>query len=168
MNNLLTKFLLLNCFALFCGCALFGNPDPRADKSREYQVEFSDVLWTPISPDLADAAYLNNATSSIITTNSQCKKYEKTSLDQLAENILKGSGIEDIEIIEKKPTTFSERDAIEMLVQGKSDGVKTFLRFLTLKKNRCIYDFILVSSSEKSFTKDQKTFERFLKMVKIK
>lgn len=165
----LTKILSLAFIIVsVSACALFGNPDPRADKSRDYIVEFSDGLWTPISPDMADAAYLNNATGSIITTNSQCKKYEKNTLDQLADNILRGSGIEDVEIIEKKPTTFSERDALQMTVQGKADGVKTFLNFLTLKKNRCVYDFILVSNSEKSFKKDQKAFERFLKTVKIK
>lgn len=165
----LTSILIL-LFSIFTlsSCALFGNSDPRADKSREYQIEFSDSLWTSISPDVADTAFLNNATGSIITSNSQCKKYEKTSLDQLAENILRGSGIEGLEIIEKKPTTFSEREAMRVIAQGKADGVKTYLSILTLRKNRCVYDFILVSNTEKSFKKDQKAFEVFLKTVKIK
>lgn len=168
MNYLLKILISICTIVTFCSCALLGNPDPRADKSRDYSIGFADVLWTSISPDVADAAYLNNASGSIITSNSQCKKYEKSTLDQLAENIIRGSGIENIEIIEKKPITFSERDALQMIVQGKADGVKTFLNLLTLRKNNCVYDFILVSNSEKSFSKDQKTFERFLKTVNIK
>ena len=149
-------------------CAIFGNSDPRAEKSKEYKIDFSDTLWTQISPDLADLAYLNNATGSIITSNSQCKKYEKSTLDQLADNVVRGSGLEGIEVIEKKETTFSERDAIDMTVQGKIDGIKSFIRLLTLKKNRCVYDFTLISNSEKSFRRDQKNFEAFLKTVTIK
>ena len=81
---------------------------------------------------------------------------------------MRGSGLEGIEVIEKKETTFSERDAIDMTVQGKIDGIKSFIRLLTLKKNRCVYDFTLISNSEKSFRRDQKNFEAFLKTVTIK
>lgn len=162
----LLPFILLMIAA--SACAVFGNSDPRADKSTEYKIDFADSLWTQISPDLADLAYLNNATGSIMTSNSQCKKYEKSTLDQLADNVVRGSGLEGIEIIEKKESKFSDRDALEMTVQGKIDGVKTFIRLLTVKKNRCVYDFTLISNTEKSFKKDQKNFEAFLKTVTIK
>lgn len=168
MKRLTNILILVFCFFTLSACALFGNNDPRADKSKEYEVAFSDSLWTSISPDMADLAFLNNGTGSIMTANSQCKKYEKTTLDQLAENILRGSGIEGLEIVEKNPTTFSEREALKVIAFGKVDGVKTYFTLLTLRKNRCVYDFILVSNSEKSFKKDQKDFERFLKTVKIK
>lgn len=168
MKCLIKTLFFLITILLLQACALFGNNDPRADKSQEYKIEFTDILWSPMHPDLADAAYLNNATSSIITANSQCKKYEKSTLDQLAENIIRGSGLQNITTLEKKNGTFSERDSLEMSLQGTIDGAKSFIRLLTVKKNRCVYDFLMISNTEKSFKKDQKYFEVFLKTVKIK
>lgn len=129
------------------------------------RINFLSSNWKPLTPDTADYAVQNPVTSSIITANSMCKKYDSTSLKHLTINIM--SGVEEPETLHTQTLMFSGREALKTSIKGKLDGVITYMDIMTVRKNRCVYDFILISPSSQSFKKDQASFERFLKEVEI-
>lgn len=134
-------------------------------KSESMRINFLSSNWRPLTPDTADYAVQNPITSSIITANSMCKKYDSTSLKHLTINIM--SGVEEPETLEIQTLKFSGREALKTSIKGKLDGVVTYMDIMTVRKNRCVYDFILISPSLKTFNKDRSSFERFLKEVEI-
>ena len=69
-----------------------------------------------------------------------------------------GASIENKKIID-----FSDRESLRTEASGKLDGIKISMIVQTLKKNRCIYDFVLISPSAKIRTENKKYFEQFLK-----
>jgi hypothetical protein len=134
-------------------------------KSSNYKVNFTEDGWEKISPNFSDMAFRNSNSQSIIFINSICDKYIEVDLNHLTDNILQG--IENLKIEEKKEIMFADRKALRIDANGTFDGVPTFLDFLTLRKNNCVYDFVLVSSKKDGRQNDIAVFERLLQTVNI-
>lgn len=142
-SNLMLVILPCLCLSYLLSCSLLTS-DPRELKSKNYSVEILEGGgWKTIPPDLSDFAFINEDSGAVFTTNSICKKYQTSSLDILFDNIL--SGIEELKIIYKKKVSFAKRAALMAHATGMIDGVTTNFYVLTFKRNRCTYDFILIS-----------------------
>jgi hypothetical protein len=54
-----------------------------------------------------------------------------------------------------------------MTVLGKVDGVERYFHLITMQKNNCIYDFVLISTNEKNLNTDNTDFNGFLQRIEI-
>jgi hypothetical protein len=161
-----TIFIIILAASCFTSCALFI-PKPQRDiKSTDYSIKFSSSDWESIPPDIADAAFAKRKTSSIITANSICKKYDSTSLENLTSSMI--SGLNNIKIEKEEELNFSERKARRVYLNGSLDGVNVSMIIQTLRKNRCVYDFVLISRDNKTRQADEKDYNKFLESVFIK
>ena len=145
--NILVLVLLLPGF----GCAVLF-PDRTAPKDREYHVTTPSAPWHKLAtgddPNAvdsmkADIAYENPDTGAIISLNSICRKYAKSSLETLTDNLVRGVG--DRKMTARKEITLDGETALDSTFDGVVDGVFLQLRTVVMTKNDCTYDFIHVS-----------------------
>ena len=162
-----TLFSALACLCFFQSCAVFF-PDRTAPKSSSYHVHPPAPPWhrlavgdDPNSLDSlkADMAFENPDTGGIISVNSICRKYNKLSLEELTNNLLRGVG--ERKAISANNLELDGARALDSIFEGIVDGVKLQLRTVVMIKDDCTYDFIHVSVPHRE--KDgSKTFEAFL------
>lgn len=119
--------------------------------------------WSEINSEGSDYALQNNKTKSIFLFNSSCRKYEGSNLNALTSSLL--TGIEDVNMTEKKNTVYQEREALEITANGKLDGVARYFKIITLQKNNCIYDYMLISTSAKNLEADSVDLKTFLERI---
>ena len=104
-------------------------------------------------------AFENPDTGGIISVNSICRKYNKLSLEELTNNLLRGVG--ERKAISANNLELDGARALDSIFEGIVDGVKLQLRTVVMIKDDCTYDFIHVSVPHRE--KDgSKTFEAFL------
>ncbi|MGZ3807543.1 MAG: hypothetical protein ACXVCE_05615, partial [Bacteriovorax sp.] len=132
---------------LFSACSSEGTYRKSSDTTNTL-AKNPPVPWAEISSEGSDYALQNNKTRSIFLFNSACRKYEGSNLNALTSSIL--AGIEDLNIIEKKTTFYQEREALELIASGSLDGVLRFFKIITIQKNNCIYDYVLISTNQKN------------------
>ncbi len=158
---------VLACAALGPGCALLF-PDRTAPKSSSYEVTAPGTPWhrlavgdDPNATDAmkADVAYENPDTGAIISLNSICRKYNKLSLDQLTENLVRGVG--ERKQVARKEIKLDDVDALDTLYEGVVDGVFLHLRTVVALKDDCTYDFIHVTVPKREVG-HPKAFDDFL------
>jgi hypothetical protein len=132
-------------------CALLF-PDRTAPKDAEYHVTTPPAPWTKLAvtddPSAVDAmkadrAYENPETGAIISVNSICRKYNKTTLETLTDNLVRGVG--ERKLTRRDEITLDGEQALDSTFEGVVDGVFLNLRTVVLIKNDCTYDFIHVS-----------------------
>lgn len=158
----LSNFFLL-VGALFSlslvSCSLVSSPD-KGIKAKNITMNFKSSSWNKIDSDLADQAYRHAKTDSIILVNSLCQKYERTSLEQLTDNIL--AGLQNSKIETQHPGRLFNRASLRTSADAEIDGVKTYLLIEVVKKDRCIYDFVLITKSKESIKKLTADFNQLL------
>ena len=66
---------------------------------------------------------------------------------------------------EKKNTVYQEREAVEISANGKLDGIARYFKIITLQKNNCIYDYMLISTSAKNLEADSVDLKIFLERI---
>lgn len=161
------KYKIIVLLFLLSSCGMFSsNEGTTYLKSKHVANGFDTKMpinWEKIKTEGSDYALKNKKTNSIILLNSACRKYEASSLNALTSSIL--TGIDELNIISKNQITLHDRDAQEVRVEGKVDGVKTYFDIITLQKNYCIYDYILISSNLKKIENDYSTFKLFYNEV---
>jgi hypothetical protein len=164
----MTKLIIVLTL-LLSSCSLLSSNDNGAYvKSKNYLNEIQKSIhspWEEVKGEGADFAMTNKKTSSTFLINSSCRKNEQSSLNALSSSLL--NGIENISIISKNVLSFEDREAQEIRFSGSVDGVKTFINIMTVQKNYCIYDFVLISKNIKKLDIDYSTFKSFLEKVKI-
>jgi hypothetical protein len=157
---------VLACLSLGQGCALLF-PDRTAPKA-SYDVTPPSSPWhklavgvDPNSTDSmkADLAFENAETGAIISVNSICRKYNKSTLESLTENLVRGVG--ERKEVRHKEIELDGAKALDTLFEGVVDGVALHLRTVVMIKDDCTYDFINVSIPRRE--KGQATyFDEFL------
>lgn len=145
----LILLLATSCSSLFSTKTFQKNP--------QLKIQFSNPSWNDISKEGSDFASRNTKTNSIIIVNSNCKKYISTGLRDLTENIL--MGLDNKKIIIQKTSNAKSREILTTIASGKLDGIQTYIKIITLKKNRCIYDYMLISKNLKLLKSDSIIFD---------
>lgn len=128
-----------------CTSLLINENNHLRYKNENLKISLPSNSWEMLTPDKSDYAMINKKTKSIIMINSLCKKYLSHNFNDLFNGMT--AGISNLKVKSKKIIKFSGRKASEFEIMGDVDGVKTHVKGLTLKKNRCIYDFILMAKS---------------------
>jgi hypothetical protein len=158
-------YILTAMTLLLVSCSFFIGRDADEFKSDHYSLNFSQSNWKSISADDSDYAFMKEESKSIIFINSFCKKHDATTLDHLVSHLL--SGIEDLKVEEKLSYSLFGREAIQAKANGKLDGVQSYFQMYVVNKNRCTYDFILISSSPEVRANDAKDLLVLIEGVKI-
>ena len=164
------KYLFAIIILIFNGCTLISSNESNVyKKSTSIFINIKDQLpnaWSNINDETSDFAVSNSKSHSVFLINSSCRKFEAADLNSLSSSML--IGVEIIKIIDKKIITFKDREAIELVVMGKVDGITRFFHIITTQKNNCIYDFVLISTNEKNLENDNQDFSYFIQKVEIK
>ena len=121
--------------------------------------------WVEMNSEGSDYALRSKNTKSIFLFNSACRKYEASSLSSLTSSIL--AGIEEVKIVQQNTAFYQEREAVEVSAFGKLDGIVRFFRIVTIQKNNCIYDYVLISTSQKNVDDDYSSLKFFLQRIII-
>lgn len=100
-----------------------------------------------------------------MTINSLCGKYDSTSLKQLTYNIL--GGLDEPKIESSQAVEYNNREALRSRATARIDGVEVFLTVKILRKNECLYDFILISTTAEAREKDTASFDQLLSSIQI-
>ncbi|RME28620.1 MAG: hypothetical protein D6798_01980 [Deltaproteobacteria bacterium] len=110
-----------------------------------YQTGDPGPGWTRVRPGGADRAWYSDDLHATIYTDSNCAtRFEDRPLDKLADSALLGMSAGEPDLSETR--TIDGREALVRRQSGVLDGVPFELGIAVLKKNECVYDFLLVST----------------------
>ncbi len=112
------------------------------------------------SGEYGDLMLRNEETGAYLSANSTCNRYEDSPLRRLAENLL--WGLTEQNRLRESVIPFAGREAFEMELTGKLDGVPIQLYVLVLKKDRCIFDFSCAARPDR-FDPVRESCEKFVK-----
>ena len=154
-------------------CAILF-PDSSAPKSGNYKVSPPQDPWKTVpvgeisatlDAQKADMAFEDTRTGAIISLNSLCHKYTKTSLEELSRNLV--LGIKDKNIVREAKLEVSGAQAMDTTIQGEVEGSRVQIRTVVLKKSACTYDFIHVTIPEKAAL-TEKDFDVFVASFEVR
>jgi hypothetical protein len=159
------NIILLLLIFIFSACSTESGAYKKSNTITNHLSKNIPHPWSEISSEGSDYALRNNKTKSIFLFNSSCRKYEGSSLNALTNSIL--TGIEDLIIIENKNVFYQEREAVEVVASGKLDGILRHFKIVTIQKNSCIYDYVLISTNKKNLETDSIDLKTFLERITL-
>jgi hypothetical protein len=169
LDEFMKIFILAILLPVACSCSLFTSSESGSYKKsatiHNHLLEKTPAPWVIINNETSDFAITNTSTRSVFILNSACRKFEANNLNSLTTAML--AGVEVIRVLDKKIISYQARDAMDMTVLGKVDGVERFFHLMTIQKNNCIYDFVLISTSEKNLNNDNNDFLGFIQRIEI-
>lgn len=157
------KITLLFIILIFSACSSDSGTYKKSDNIVNHLTKNIPRPWSEISSEGSDYALQNNKTKSIFLFNSSCRKYEGSTLNALTTSIL--TGIEDVKITEKKNIFHQDREAAEVSANGKIDGISRYFKIITVQKNNCIYDYVLISTTPKNLEADSVDLKVFSERI---
>lgn len=94
-----------------------------------------------------------------ITVDAFCKgSFDDSPLHLLAQQLF--YNLERFQIKSQKKFTLDDRQALRTIVDGKLDGAPVTIDSVVLKKNECVFDFVLTTTPE-AHQKTNNDFENF-------
>jgi len=100
--------------------------------------------WRAVKPGGADNAWLNDDLGASIYTDSNCGvRYEDNELRILAERLT--LGLENEIEVSSEESMLDGRTAFTRRVRGGIDGVAVELAATVIKKDLCVYDFVVIA-----------------------
>lgn len=123
------------------------------------------VAWTEISSEGSDYALQKKTSNSIFLFNSSCRKFEGSTLNALTSSMF--TGLDEVVIEEKKESFYQGREAVEVTAHGKLDGITRYFKIITILKNNCIYDYVLIATNGNNLQNDSVDLKSFLERIII-
>lgn len=121
-------------------------PSEDTFKNEDLSVSFDNANWNSIDPDKSDYAFVHEQSGSILLISSTCKKYEASSYTQLTSTLL--SGLDELAFEDATEVKIFGRKGNRVEANASLDGVQTYFLILTLRKNRCLYDYALITATK--------------------
>ncbi len=138
-------------------CSISG-PLREDHKAKSFQLAFDPIGWAELKEKAdADKAWHNPKTGAIMSVRSLCDRYEHVSLRNLSKNLQ--DVLDDVEVLDTQSRSIASREAYDSLIVGTLDGVKVQSRIVVVRKNHCLFDFVITenptlsSSSKVGFEK---------------
>lgn len=88
-----------------------------------------------------DLAWMHPATHAIVEVDASCDPALDLPLEALARQLV--IGFTEVETLSAERFMLDEREALQLQLRAKLDGVPQELSIVVLKKNGCQYDFVL-------------------------
>ncbi|QQR79709.1 MAG: hypothetical protein IPJ69_10195 [Deltaproteobacteria bacterium] len=116
--------------------------------------------WSNPQNKLKQVVYTHDGMQATIVTDALCgKKFEEAPLRRLALDLLEP--MEKSKIKSEKEFVLDGRKAYQMVGEGAIDGICMEMGVRVLKKDFCVYDFVLFAP-KKYFSQSQKDFENYV------
>lgn len=133
------------------GCASRASRLARRLEGR-YDVAVPDpTAWTPVDPGGADRAWWNGRVGATLYTDSNCgPRFQDTRLDLLADGLTRG--LTDPEDGGSRDLTVDGRAARYRVRTGTLDGLRVRVGSVTLNKDACTYDFVVIAPPDRFAT----------------
>jgi hypothetical protein len=123
-------------------CSTTPEVDARGDyqdQDTRFRIGDPGAGWQPVSVPTANAAWVREDSSTLLV-NSQCDKTDAP-LSALSGELLFGTT--ERVVLEQRVIPMDGREAMETVAEAKLDGVLRKRQMLVLKKDGCVYDFVL-------------------------
>lgn len=106
--------------------------------------------FRPVKSGGADFAFRDKANGAVIYADSNCgSRFEDSRLEDLATHL--SFGVRMGEPKEERSFELDGRSAYSMRADGELDGVPIELATTVLKKDRCVYDIVLIAPRGERF-----------------
>lgn len=116
--------------------------------------------WQRIKTDLARLAFRSERSEATLMVNGRCgRDDEDVPLAALTRHLF--FTFTEREVIEEKMVAMDAREALHTIARAKLDGVPKMFDVYVLKKDGCVYDFVIISAPER-FESNRAVFERFV------
>jgi hypothetical protein len=133
--------------ALLIGCGGKSRPLTSGKRTSEgnYDVGKPGAGWARVAPGGADRAWFHSTIGASIYIDSNCQaRFEDKPLSALVTHLTFGMAQGDP--VSEERLTLDGRTALMRVNRGTVDGVKVQIAAVVIKKNRCIYDALYISS----------------------
>ena len=130
----------------------------------KYKIGKLSSKWKQLEVDYLNLTFYNKENNAVIYVNGKCRASSDLPLTILRTHLL--IGFKNKKILKSENLEIENRKALHSIVLASLDGVKRKVDYYILKKNGCLYDFVLISTI-KSFDENQKEFQKILKKFKI-
>lgn len=112
-----------------------------------FRVPEPPASWRRLTMASASLAFRDDAARASVLVNAQCKRADDdTPLPALTNHLLIGTTERQLEA--QTVTPFDGREVLQTKVKAKLDGVPFAFDIFVLKKDGCVYDFVLVAPAE--------------------
>jgi hypothetical protein len=132
-------------------------------RSKAYSTDDPKAPFEELENDQADRAWQNPQTGNTFAVISECSDRDPELKAVEADNL---NALTNAKILQTQNIEFSDREALRTLAQGQVDGVLVKLDLMIFKKHACVYTLSQLGR-DKSFEKDRKEFEAFLKGFRL-
>jgi len=156
------RLLLAQVLVLFTASACISlNLTPqKGERSKGVQFTPPSAPYISLSTTHADLAWQNKQNGNSISYFSTCNDPADPSLEIISNELF--ADMRDLNVIRRDTRLFNAREALDIEVEGKVEGVPTKVRALIFKKNGCIYTLTLVGLPP-VFEEDRGRFDGFLR-----
>lgn len=127
---------------------------------RAFEVGPLPVEWSPPHNQLKQAVYTHEGMQATIVTDALCgKKFEDAPLKRLAADLFEP--LEKAHVKSENGFVLDGRNAYRIMGEGALDGVPMGMAVVVLKKDFCLYDFVLFAPP-KHFPAAEKDFKDYV------
>lgn len=116
--------------------------------------------YVSLNTTQADVAWQNKLNGNSISFFSTCNDPADPSLELVSKELF--ADMRDLNVLRRDTRLFNAREALDLEVEGKVEGVATRVRALIFKKNGCIYTLSHVGLPP-VFDHDRERFDGFLR-----
>ncbi len=116
--------------------------------------------WKSLDVPYARLAFRDEQSEATVLVNGRCgRDHEDISLASLTRQLF--MTFTEREVLDQREVPMDGREALHTVLRAKLDGVPKMFDVYVLKKDGCVYDFVVISSPE-TFDANRKIFERFV------
>lgn len=164
MKNIWTT-LILGILFLFTGCVSVNLPtSSKTEKAKDLSITKPENPFVQIKVEGADQAWISAKTGNTISYISECGASSDKSLETMQTETL--ASLNQTKIVSNNSVDIDGREGLEVLAEGKVDGVEVKLNSLSFKKNGCSYT-ITYGGTEKNFANEIEAYTKFKTGFKV-
>ncbi|MCA9536936.1 MAG: hypothetical protein KC593_24805 [Myxococcales bacterium] len=159
----LPLLVVLSAAVSVLGCASSGSYHEGVYEGddADFRVGGLGPEWTRIGVrDQNDLAFIHGPTSAVIQANASCQAGLDIPLEALRNHLV--IGFTDRETLREERIGLDGREALDMHMRARIDGVLVELRLTVMKKNDCVFDMALMASPD-AFPSVEASYDTFLR-----
>ncbi len=137
------RICLLGLCGVFLGSCMGRAARQAGRMEGRYEMEIPAQGWSEVPGGGADYAWRNEQLGATLYADSNCgSRYQDLPLERLLQHQMTGIVVED-RVLEER-SQVDGRTALTVRLEGRLDGVKAGVALTILKKDDCVYDFVVL------------------------
>lgn len=158
------KIYYIVLILIISSCSFVGSTS-EVHKNTGLKLSSPSSKWEVIDKDKSDFAFHNTDSHSVIFINSMCRKYLNSNLKSYFNSLF--NDVRDLEITREETKNVFEREALVIHASTSLDGVSSNLSVILFKKDRCLYDLVLINSDKANLKKEVQDLNRILNSMRF-